>query len=104
VLETDVVAIDDLGARRVTGWAEDTVTYILNHRYNEKKVTLITTNLPDSSDEVQDRSPSGKHRVSDTLQDRIGIRIYSRLFEMCEKLPIHAADIRLEKAARVAEW
>lgn len=96
ILETELVAIDDLGARRVSDWVEDTVTYILNHRYNQQKPTLLTSNLPDSPDEARQRSPSGKYRVSDTLQDRVGERIYSRLFEMCEKIPIHAKDFRQE--------
>lgn len=96
VLETEVVAIDDLGARRVTDWAEDTVTYILNHRYNYKKPTLLTSNLPDGLNESPARSPSGKYRIADTLRDRVGIRIYSRLFEMCEKVPIQAKDFRQE--------
>ena len=96
ILDTEVVAIDDLGARRVTDWVEDTVTYILNHRYNQKKPTLLTSNLPDDPAEASTRSPSGKVRVSDTLVDRIGVRVYSRLFEMCEKVPIHAKDFRQE--------
>jgi DNA replication protein DnaC len=97
VLETEVVAIDDLGARRVSDWVEDTVTYILNYRYNEKKPTLLTSNLPDGSAEASgSRSPSGKFRLADTLVDRVGVRIYSRLFEMCEKVVIHAPDFRQE--------
>jgi DNA replication protein DnaC len=98
VLETEVVAIDDLGARRVTDWVEDTVTYILNYRYNQKRPTLLTSNLPDGTggESAVGRSPSGKYRVTDTLQDRVGVRIYSRLFEMCEKVPIHAKDFRQE--------
>ena len=94
VLETEVVAIDDLGARRITDWVEDTVTYILNHRYNQKKPTLLTSNLPDNPADPAERSPSGKYRISDTLRDRIGVRIYSRLYEMCEKIPIDADDHR----------
>ena len=39
VLETEVVVIDDLGANRVSEWVEDTINYLLNHRYNEKKPT-----------------------------------------------------------------
>ncbi|MSO19701.1 MAG: AAA family ATPase [Acidobacteria bacterium] len=103
ILHTDVVAIDDLGARRISDWVEDTVTYILNFRYNQKKATLLTTNLPESSAESayaapayagSGRSPSGKYRVADTLQERIGIRVYSRLFEMCERVTINASDFR----------
>jgi DNA replication protein DnaC len=104
VLETEVVAIDDLGARRVTDWAEDTVTYILNHRYNQKKPTLLNSNLPDERAETTSRTPSGKYRVSDTLQDRIGVRIYSRLFEMCEKITIKADDHRQTVRQHTKPW
>jgi len=96
ILETEVVAIDDLGARRVTDWVEDTVTYILNHRYNQKKVTLLTTNLPDPPEGTPVPSTSGKDRIADTLKFRVGARIYSRLFEMCEKIPIQTKDFRQE--------
>ena len=94
VLETEVVLIDDLGARRTSDWVEDTVTYVLNYRYNEKKATLVTSNLPDNSDEVKERSPSGKYRIGDTLTDRIGLRVRSRLYEMCELVRISANDFR----------
>ena len=94
VLETDVVAIDDLGANRVSDWVEDTVTYILNYRYNQKKLTLITSNLPDNPEEVQERSPSGKYRIGDTLTDRVGLRVRSRLYEMCRLVSIEAKDYR----------
>ena len=99
VLETEVVAIDDLGARRVTDWVEDTVTYILNYRYNQKKPTLLTSNLPDVAPETPARGLTTRQKVTDTLQDRVGLRIYSRLFEMCEKIPIHAKDFRQEVKA-----
>jgi DNA replication protein DnaC len=94
VLETDVVAIDDLGAERISDWVEDTVTYILNHRYAQRKITLLTSNLPDDSDEPQERSSGGKYRIADTLTTRIGLRVRSRLREMCELVPIMANDYR----------
>ena len=94
VLESELVAIDDLGAERISDWVEDTVTYILNHRYNQKKATLLTSNLPDASEEAKERSPSGKYRIADTLTDRIGLRVRSRLYEMCELVRIQADDFR----------
>ena len=99
VLETELVAIDDLGAERISDWVEDTVTYILNYRYNQKKITLLTSNLPDTSDEARQRSPSGKYRIADTLTDRIGVRVRSRLYEMCESVSISAKDYRHEVQA-----
>ncbi len=105
VLETAVVAIDDLGAERVSDWVEDTVTHILNHRYNHKKITLLTSNLPDSSEEVPQRSPSGKYAVGDTLTQRIGLRVRSRLYEMCDTFQIAAEDFR-QKSDRliIKKW
>lgn len=94
VLETDVVAIDDLGAERISDWVEDTVTYLLNYRYTQKKITLLTSNLPDTPEEVREKSPSGKYRIGDTLTDRIGVRVRSRLYEMCELVRIQASDYR----------
>jgi DNA replication protein DnaC len=94
ILNTEVVVIDDLGANRVSEWVEDTITYVLNHRYNEKKATILTSNLPDSPDDAKERTPGGKYRIAETLGDRIGLRVRSRLYEMCEIVSIHADDFR----------
>jgi DNA replication protein DnaC len=94
VLETEVVAIDDLGAERISDWVEDTVTYILNYRYTQKKITILTSNLPDTAEEVKERSPSSKYAVGDTLDKRIGVRVRSRLYEMCKTVRIDADDFR----------
>lgn len=104
VLDVEVLALDDLGARRVSDWVEDTVTYILNYRYNQKKLTILTSNLPDAPEEAQEKSQSGKVRISDLLLDRIGKRIYSRLFEMCEKVSIQAEDHRIAVRQHTQSW
>jgi len=85
-LDTEVVLLDDLGAHRVTDWVSDTVFAIINHRYNTKKATLVTTNLPD-----RDAAPSA-NLTRDTLADRIGSSARSRLFEMCKLLRITAIE------------
>lgn len=43
--ESHVVALDDIGAARATDWAQERLFEILNHRYNERKTTILTTNL-----------------------------------------------------------
>jgi len=48
VFQSDVLVLDELGAKRTTAWVEETVFYIINHRYNHKKMTLFTTNYPDT--------------------------------------------------------
>ena len=47
VFETEVLVLDELGAVKPTEWVWDTVSLILNTRYNDKRTTIITTNFPD---------------------------------------------------------
>jgi len=101
VLTAEVLLLDDLGASKPSPWALETVGHILNTRYNEKRVTLITTNYLDASPSELPaaRLPSGQ-LVSglrdDTLADRVGQRIRSRLYEMCRTVDILAPDYRKE--------
>lgn len=98
-LDTDVIVLDDLGAHRVTDWVEDTITSIVTHRCNHRKPTIITTNLRDP--EAGDKRRSG---LADDihskyfLEERIGMRARSRLFEMCRliKMP-DVEDYRLKR-------
>jgi len=101
VFDAEVLVLDELGAVRSTEWVFDTVNYILNSRYNENKTTIITTNFPDrpeqeKADENNSRSHSAADRAarSETLGDRIGERMRSRLHEMCKKVEIEGSDYR----------
>ncbi|HEY6307969.1 MAG TPA: ATP-binding protein, partial [Candidatus Angelobacter sp.] len=47
VHNAEVLVLDDLGAVKPGQWVWDTVSYVINHRYNEKKTTIITTNFLD---------------------------------------------------------
>jgi len=94
-LDAEVLLVDDLGAHRVIEWVEDTIFSIINHRYNERKATIVTSNLPDPDlgGVIATRHPaSGKYSVRDTLADRIGARARSRLFEMCRLVRITATE------------
>jgi DNA replication protein DnaC len=91
VLKTEVLLLDDLGASKPSAWALETVGHILNARYNDKRVTLVTTNYLDT----QRPGDSSRQMVrEDTLADRIGQRIRSRLYEMCRTVEIVAPDFR----------
>ena len=52
----DVLVLDELGAKRSTAWVEETIFYIINHRYNEQKLTIFTSNYPDTADDEDDRA------------------------------------------------
>lgn len=91
VLKTEVLLLDDLGASKPSVWALETVGHILNARYNDKRVTLVTTNYLDAPR----TSENGRTAVrEDTLADRVGQRIRSRLYEMCRTIEIVAPDFR----------
>src|SRR5690348_8835972 len=47
VFETEVLVLDELGAVKPTEWVWDTVSLILNTRYNDNRTTVITTNFAD---------------------------------------------------------
>jgi DNA replication protein DnaC len=100
VLTAELLLLDDLGSSKPSAWALETVGHILNTRYNEKRLTLITTNYLDTDAAPADsrRLPSGQPlpRADESLADRVGQRIRSRLYEMCRTVEITAPDYRKE--------
>jgi DNA replication protein DnaC len=108
VLHTEVLLLDDIGASKPSMWALETVGHILNKRYNEKRVTLLTTNYLDGAETpaAAPRLPSGQAIVAgreETLTERLGQRVRSRLYEMCRTVEIVSPDYRREirQAGRV---
>jgi DNA replication protein DnaC len=101
VFDAEVLVLDELGAVRSTEWVFDTVNYVLNSRYNDNKTTIITTNFPDKPeqdkaevDNLSSRSAADRAARRETLGDRIGERMRSRLHEMCKKVEIEGLDFR----------
>jgi DNA replication protein DnaC len=82
-LEAEVLVLDDLGATRTTPWVLETLGLILNERYNNRRLTIVTTNRLDV--------PA---RGEESLADRIGERLASRLSEMCWTVRFEGADFR----------
>ena len=101
-LDAEVLLLDDLGARRISDWVEDTVTSIVTHRYNNRKPLIATTNLPEpeAGDRRTVKMPDGTTDYRRTLVDYIGERARSRLFEMCQVVRISPVvkDYRIRKA------
>ena len=88
IYEAEVLVLDELGASKPTEWVLDTMTHIIGRRYNDKKLTIFTTNYTDER-----QSPAGE-----TLQDRIGARLRSRLYEMCTNVLLDGEDYRLRQS------
>jgi len=92
VFETEVLVLDELGAVKPTEWVWDTVSLILNTRYNDNRTTIITTNFDDKPAGAV-AGPRGAAR-EETLGDRIGERMRSRLHEMCRIVKMEGEDFR----------
>jgi len=84
VMQAELLVLDDLGAEKTSEWVEETMNLIVNTRYNERRVTIFTSNYPDIPDDTDPNS----------LLFRIGDRMRSRLHEMCEFVVLDAADFR----------
>ena len=84
VMHADVLVLDDLGAEKASEWVEETMNLIVNTRYNEKRLTLFTSNYEDVPDDTDPNS----------LVFRIGHRMRSRLHEMCEFVVMDGGDYR----------
>jgi DNA replication protein DnaC len=94
VFEAEILVLDELGAVKPTDWVWDTVAHILNTRYNDRRTTIITTNYPNHPPlGVGGGDGSGRLR-EETLGDRIGERMRSRLQEMCVVVEMQGEDFR----------
>ena len=85
VFEAEVLVLDELGASKPTEWVQETMTHIINKRYNDKKVTIFTSNYLDI--------PLGTS-YDETLTDRVGVRLRSRLHEMGRRILMEGDDYR----------
>lgn len=105
VLDAPVFLLDELAALNPSDWVKDTLGYVINSRYNEKKVTLITTTLPfgGGTPAREVRSPSGDPipEMEKSL-NQYGITLRSRLYEMCRVVEMHSDDYR--KAIKQAAY
>ncbi len=89
VYETDVLVLDELGASKPTDWVRDTMMQVIGTRYNNLRLTIFTTNYTDVC----------RHPAEETLEDRIGVRLRSRLYEMCRTVIIEGEDFRRRSSA-----
>jgi len=82
ISNTDVLFVDDLGAAKLTEWTEEVTYRLINHRYEQCRPGIFTSNVPPTQ-----------------LRDVLGERIASRLTEMCERVALKGDDRRKGMAA-----
>lgn len=78
----DLLALDDLGAERVSDWSIQMLYLLIDRRYRDMKATMISSNLRPS-------------QIAAKLDDRIA----SRISEMCHKVKFQGQDRRTVKGS-----
>lgn len=77
----ELLLVDELGATEVSQWVKDNIYYLFNKRYNNSRITVCATNFLDDP-------------ANESLGNRIGQRIRSRLYEMTTAIKIVGIDHR----------
>lgn len=104
LVSVPVLAIDELGKGRNTDWQVSIIDEIISKRYNRSLTTVFTTNYPVQAGSL----PSGdissgdfqRRAAQSTLPERVGERVFSRLFDMAEFVHIDAPDYRRRPTKR----
>jgi DNA replication protein DnaC len=114
LFKVPVLVLDDLGNETLTDWYKEILTSLINARYNEKKLTFITTNYyplyllqketrKNQGGVVVRKNPQEnmKKEFQDlpTLDSRYGSHIVSRLAEMTLPFTMLGTDQRKIKGA-----
>jgi DNA replication protein DnaC len=79
---TQLLMIDDLGAAKPSEWIEEINFRLINHRYENRLPTIITSNV-----------------LPKELTERVGERVASRLVGMSDRIVIRGEDRRKQAAA-----
>ncbi|HMG74363.1 MAG TPA: ATP-binding protein [Pyrinomonadaceae bacterium] len=118
VFEAEVLVLDELGSQKTTDWVRETLMYIINSRYNDKRLTIFTSNYVDDPN-LEGTLSSLNRKLRDlqsmtndpqvetdtilrrmrsltegSLEGRIGSPLRSRLYEMCKTVKIEGEDYR----------
>lgn len=95
LVSVPLLAIDELGKGRLSDWELTVVDELISRRYNAMATTLGTTNYPPNAatGEGPPNLAQGV-RLTQSLGDRVGDRVYSRLAEMCDFVEVGGLDFR----------
>jgi DNA replication protein DnaC len=114
VLDVGVLLLDEMVALNPSDWVKETLAYIINSRYNQKKVTLITTTIPLEAESTRrgarETGPTRREPVAPSGESipnfevtlaQLGATLVSRLYEMCKLVEMSSDDYR--KAVKRAD-
>lgn len=73
----EVLLLDDIGAEKVTDWVRDRLFAVINERYNQRRLTMFTSNL-----------------APEKLAEHVGERVAWRIMEMCRVIQLTGPNRR----------
>jgi DNA replication protein DnaC len=79
----EIVILDDIGAEKPSEWVEEQLYSLIDLRYRMERATIFTTNCS----------------IPKELEQQIGERAVSRIFEMTEGIKVDGPDYRKRKLA-----
>jgi DNA replication protein DnaC len=91
LMKVDLLIWDDLGTGRPTEWARETIRTLLNNRYTFQKQTIFSTNW-----NLRTEGTKPGETAEQTLSERIGHRLFSRIMEMAQIVQVAGPDFRTE--------
>jgi DNA replication protein DnaC len=93
--QVEVLAIDEIGkGGKNREFEQGVLDEIISVRYNAGRPTLLATNYPRSG---APWSFGAEGEVRETLEQRVGQRIYSRLHELCDLVDVVGPDHRQDQ-------
>lgn len=103
LIDVDILIIDELGKGRNNDWELSIIDQLVMGRYNQNKIVVASTNyglkssqrlaMNYQNDLTMDRR-SFELDQEQSLESRVGARIYSRLIETCLMFELSGEDFR----------
>lgn len=105
MIDVDILLIDELGKGRNSDWEASVLDQLVMGRYNRNRIIVASTNYdlkPSDrvstsfgSNHLDDKKP-GSFDLDrfESLEQRVGSRIYSRLFEISDFIELQGEDFR----------
>ena len=93
--QVEVLAIDEIGkGGKNREFEQGVLDEIISVRYNAGRPTLLATNYPRAG---APWSFGAEGEIRETLEQRVGQRIYSRLHELCDLVDVMGPDHRQDQ-------
>ena len=88
VRNAPVLVLDDLGTQNATPWAEEKLFQIINHRYNARLPTAVTTNVP-------------LRKTDDRFRTRLTDTGFAKVFEIGQSKGVDYQNLNMVHQSRI---